>query len=204
VRFAVAVLLLVAACDSGGSTRHHARPDASAASEQATFDKERRPDLILAAIGLHPGDVVADVGAGTGLLTTHVARAVAPGGRVVATDVDATVLDLLDARLRDAGLDGIVDRRVVQPNDPGLEPNTFDVILLSQVDNYFDDPAAWLRAAVAALKPGGRIVITNRIHHQASGEAAARAAGLQLVRESTDIPGSYIAIYSAPTIPGSP
>jgi ubiquinone/menaquinone biosynthesis C-methylase UbiE len=204
VRCAVAVLLALAACDSGGSGRHHARPDASAASEQAAFDKERRPDLILAAIGLRPGDVVADVGAGTGLLTTHVARAVSPGGHVVATDVDATVLDLLESRMHEAGLDGVVDRRVVQPNDPGLEASTFDVILLSQVDNYFDDAAAWLRAAARALKPGGRIVITNRIHHQASGEAAARAAGLQLVRESTDIPGSYVAIYSATTIPGSP
>jgi SAM-dependent methyltransferase len=189
----VVAITTLGACDGGGRSR---KPDARPASEQAEFDRERRPDLILAAIDLRPGEVVADVGAGTGLLTVHVARAVSPGGHVVATDVDATVLDLMAARLHDAGLEGVVERRVVAPSETGLEPGRFDVILLSQVDHYFDDPVAWLRAAIPALKPGGRIAITNRVHHRASGMAAAQAAGLTMVRESTDVPGSYVAVFT--------
>jgi ubiquinone/menaquinone biosynthesis C-methylase UbiE len=195
VRLVLLLSFALCACDSAGGKR---APDARPASEQAEFDRVRRPDLILAAVELKPGEVVADVGAGTGLLTLHVARAVQPGGRVVATDIDAAVLDLMAARLRDAGLEDVVDRRVVQPDQPGLEAGTYDVILLSQVDNYFDDPVAWLRAATVALKPGGRIAITNRVHHRASGLAAAEAAGLTLVRESTDVPGSYVAIFAKP------
>lgn len=182
-----------AACDRGATAER--RVEDKRADEQAEFDRERRPDVIIATIGLEPGDVVADVGAGTGLLTVHVARAVSPGGRVVATDVDAAVLDMLDARIGDAGLGAIVERRVVGPSDPGLEKATYDVILLAQVDHYFDDPAAWLRAATTALKPQGRVVITNRIHHRAGAMAAAEAAGLRLVREVTDIPGQYVAVF---------
>jgi precorrin-6B methylase 2 len=191
--FALVVAIAACACDGGGRAR---KPDARPASEQAEFDRERRPDRVLAVIELRPGEVVADIGAGTGLLTVHVAKAVSPGGKVVATDVDATVLDLMALRLQDAGLDAVVERRVVQPNETGLEPGRFDVILLSQVDNYFDDRVAWLEAAIPALKPGGRIVITNRVHHRSSGMAAAAAAGLTMVRESTDVPGSYVAVFT--------
>jgi len=184
--------------DGKPASRPRVRDERHARDEQAEFDRQRRPDAVIATIELQPGEIVADVGAGTGLLTVHVARAVQPGGRVVATDVDGAVLDLLAARIHDAGLDDVVERRVVAADDPGLEPATYDVILLAQVDHYFDDPAAWLHKALPALRPGGRIAITNRIHHRAAGHAAAEAAGLRLVRESTDIPGQYVAIWRAP------
>jgi len=188
--------LLLAACDREGSSAPRDKGKAiEHRDEEAQFDRERRPDVVIATLGLAPGDVVADVGAGTGLLTVHVARAVAPDGRVVATDVDATVLDLLEARMDDAGLTN-VQHRVVAPNAPGLEAATYDVILLAQVDHYFDDAATWLRAAVPSLTPGGKIALTNRVHHRARGLAAAEAAGLHLIRETMDIPGQYVAVFS--------
>lgn len=197
VRLALLLLLGAAACDRGASSAPRPKRDASVdrTGEQAEFDRDRQPDVVIKTIGLAPGDVVADVGAGTGLLTVHIAAAVAPGGRVVATDVDATVLDLLDARMADAGLTN-VEHRVVGPSDPGLEPNTYDVILLAQVDHYFDDAATWLRAAVPALTADGKIVLTNRVHHRATGMAAAKAAGLALIRETMDIPGQYVAVFA--------
>jgi len=189
------LVIAIAGFACGREATDDKRTEEKRAGEQAEFDRERRPDVVIATIGLKPGDVVADVGAGTGLLTVHVARAVSPNGRVVATDVDAAVLDLLAARVDGAGLAGVVERRVVGPDDPGLEKGTYDVILLAQVDHYFEDAAAWLRAAVPALKPGGKVVVTNRIHHRAGAMAAAEAAGLKRVREVTDIPGQYVAVF---------
>jgi precorrin-6B methylase 2 len=200
---ALAAIAGAAACDRGATAdgkgpRGGGAVDSRRSNEQADFDRERRPDVVVEVAELRPGERVADVGAGTGLLTVHIARAVAPDGRVTATDVDAVVLDLLGARLRDAGLDDLVVRRTVAPDDPGLEPDRYDAILLAQVDHYFDNPVAWLRAAMPALRPGGRIVISNRIHHRAGAMAAAESAGLALVRESTEIPGQYVAVFTPP------
>ena len=47
---------------------------------------------LIAELGVKPGDRVADIGANTGLLTVHLARAVSPGGKVIATDIEAGVL----------------------------------------------------------------------------------------------------------------
>lgn len=176
--------------------------------EQARFDEERRPDLIVAALGIKPGMRVADIGAGTGLITKHLARAVTPGGKVVATDITPAVLDLLTSRMAAAGLTEVVEPRLVEPDEPGLEPGAYDAILLAEVDNYMADAAGWLRTAKAALKPEGAIAITNRIHHRAAALVAAKAAGLHLVSESTPVPSTFIAVFHveppAPPAPAPP
>lgn len=169
------------------------------AREQARFDSERKPEKVVEALGIGPGSTVADVGAGTGLLTVHLARAVAPNGKVVATDIDGAVLELLHSRLAAAGLADVVERRVVGAETPGLEAGTYDAILLAEVDHYFSDEVGWLKTAQAALKPKGRIVISNRIHHRAQSMAAAQKAGLVLQSESTPVPTHFIAVFVAPT-----
>ena len=182
----------------GGSGSGATRPD-DTAREQARFDAERRPEKVVEALGIRPGSRVADIGAGSGLLTVHLARAVQPSGRVVATDIDGAVLDLLQSRLAAAGLADVVERRVVSAEQPGLEPASYDAILLAEVDHYFSDEVGWLREATRALKPGGRIVISNRIHHRQRSMAAARTAGLKLEAESTPVPTHFIAVFTAGT-----
>ncbi|MCX5744117.1 MAG: methyltransferase [Proteobacteria bacterium] len=164
--------------------------------DQQVFDAQRRPDKIVEALALKPGSRVADVGAGSGLLTVHLARAVAPNGKVVATDIDSVVLDnFLKPRLTSAGLLDLVEPRLVSGDAPGLEPNSYDAILLAEVDHYFTDPVVWLKAAATALKPGGRIVITNRTHRSAKSLASAQKAGLKLLSETTPEPSHFIAVY---------
>jgi ubiquinone/menaquinone biosynthesis C-methylase UbiE len=200
------VLLVAASCASSGCRRNDAEGDSTSttrpddnAREQARFDKERRPEKVVEALGIGPGSRVADIGAGSGLLTVHLARAVKPNGHVVATDIDGAVLDLLQSRISDAGLADIVERRVVSAEQPGLEPASYDAILLAEVDHYFSDEVAWLKEAVKALRPGGRIVISNRLHHRQRSMAAAKGAGLKLQSESTPVPTHFIAVFIART-----
>lgn len=197
------VLLVAAGCGrneaEGDSIASASRPLDDTAREQARFDAERRPEKLVEALGIGPGGKVADIGAGSGLLTVHLARAVKPNGRVVATDIDGAVLDLLQSRLAAAGLADLVERRVVGAEQPGLEPATYDAILLAEVDHYFADEMAWLKEAAKALKPAGRIVISNRIHHRQKSMAAAQRAGLKLRAESTPVPTHFIAIFMAGT-----
>ena len=201
MRVLLLVLLVVTGCGrndaEGDSTGSPPRSSDDTAREQARFDAERRPEKVIEALGIHAGSRVADIGAGSGLLTVHLARAVRPSGRVVATDIDGAVLDLLQSRLAAAGLADLVERRVVAAEQPGLEPASYDAILLAEVDHYFSDEVAWLKEATRALKPGGRIVISNRIHHRQKSMAAAQRAGLKLVSESTPVPTHFIAVFTA-------
>lgn len=167
------------------------KPEVSA-NEQARFDAERRPEKVVEALKIGPGSRVADVGAGSGLLTVHLARAVKPNGKVVATDIDARVLELLHSRVQAQDLADVVEERVVGPETSGLEPGMYDAILLAEVDHHFSDPVGWIKNAALALKPTGRIVISNRVHHRAKSKEAAQKAGLLLESESSPVPSHFI------------
>ncbi|MFT3699206.1 MAG: class I SAM-dependent methyltransferase [Kofleriaceae bacterium] len=181
---------------SGGSGGSASSADVSD-REQTRFDQERRPEKVVEALGIGPGARVADIGAGSGLLTVHLARAVAPDGRVIATDTNGDVLDLLAQRMKAAGLSQVVERRVVEPDKPDLEEGAYDAILLAEVDHLIKDPAQWLSEAVPALKPGGRIVISNRVYHRANTMAAAKKAGLVLKSETNPVSSHFIAVFVA-------
>jgi ubiquinone/menaquinone biosynthesis C-methylase UbiE len=199
-----AVVLCLALLSAGACKKKPAdsEPVGSGSSvadeEQARFDAERRPEKLVEAMAIGPGSKVADIGAGSGLLTVHLARAVAPSGKVVATDVDGAVLDLLAQRLRAQKLNDVVERRVVGAETSGLEAGQFDAILLAEVDHYFTDPTAWLKSAAAALKPGGRLVISNRIYHKAQSIAAAQKAGLEELTVTSPMPSHFIAVFVVP------
>jgi SAM-dependent methyltransferase len=216
VSAALAGLLIVAgaACKGDGKAAPRntaadgARPSTQVddGDDQSQFDRERQPGIILRALELEPGMVVADIGAGTGLLTAHLARAVSPGGHVVATDIDASVIEYLTSRMAAGGYEHVVEPRVVKPDDPGLEPGRFDAINLAQVDHYFDDRVAWLKKAAPALKPGGKLAISNRQVHRNAAVAAAEQAGFRLVTEISDVPGQFVAVFEVapPSPPKAP
>lgn len=201
LRYAVLVVLALAACGKSsaseqGKSRQGSSASADAAArEQARFDAERKPETVVAALKIGPGSRVADVGAGSGLLTVHLARAVRPNGKVVATDIDGGVLDVLEQRLESQGLTDLVERRVVKGTTPELEDGMYDAILLAEVDHLFDDEVTWLKLATKALKPGGRIVISNRTYHHDDSMAAAAKAGLVLEQELTPVPTHFIASF---------
>jgi precorrin-6B methylase 2 len=191
-------LLALGGCTRGGDAPPPPAGQGDPALEQARYDRERQPDALLAAMGLRACQHVADIGAGTGLMTVHLARTVGPCGQVVATDVDADVLELMKSRLDAAGVGGWVERRQVPPDEPGLGNESFDAILLSEVDHYLRDAAAWLRLAAARLSATGVLVITNRVYHRAKALAAATAAGLRLRAESSPSPSHFIAVFERP------
>ncbi len=210
-RWVLAIVLALASCDRGEKPAPVPTPSSSGSAnpadqdrEQTRFDQERRPEKVIEALAIGPGSRVADIGAGSGLLTVHLARAVAPNGRVIATDTNGDVLDLLAQRMKAAGLSQVVERRVVEPDKPDLEEGTYDAILLAEVDHLIKDPAEWLRAAATALKPGGRIVISNRIYHRAQAMAAAKKAGLVLKSETNPVSSHFIAVFvtAGPPSPG--
>jgi ubiquinone/menaquinone biosynthesis C-methylase UbiE len=119
-----------------------------------------RPDDVLDALALHDGMIVADVGAGSGYFTLRIARRVAPGGRVIATDVQPQMLAMIRERAAAAHL-GNVETRLVHDADAGLDAGSIDLALLVDVYHELADPAAVMAGVRRALRPGGRLVLVE-------------------------------------------
>jgi predicted O-methyltransferase YrrM len=157
-------------------------------------DGQLRPSELIARLGLRSDAVVADIGAGPGYFTLPLAATV-PDGRVIATDVEPRFLELAVARARARGLRNIV----VQPaprDRPGLEAGSIDLAFLCQVDQSLGDRAAYLRALVPSLRPGGRIALVNTVAHRAADLAAADAAALRVVDEWQPSPSFFLLLLT--------
>jgi SAM-dependent methyltransferase len=132
--------------------------DGAAWLERPEREAEEAPSKAIAALDLAPGSVVADVGAGSGYYTVRLATVVGPKGRVVATDLQPGMLDLLRARVAREHLANV---EVVQgrADDPVLPARTFDLVLMVDVYHELASPQAFVRKLKAALKPDGRLVL---------------------------------------------
>lgn len=120
---------------------------------------DRRADIV-ALLELKPGMAVADVGAGTGMFTVELARAVTPGGVVYAVDPQPYFLEHIAARAREAKLD---DVRTVHADqrESGLAPGSIDVAFLCDVYHHLELPKTYLADLHAALREHGRLVIVD-------------------------------------------
>ena len=125
--------------------------------EREDFQKPRE---VMEALKLKHGERVADIGAGSGYFTLRFAEAVGPAGKVLALDIRQTMLDYIDKRLKKNEI-GNVQLKLVQPDDPLLEPASVDTIIMIDTLHYIKDRVAYVKKLRAALVPGGRIVIID-------------------------------------------
>jgi predicted methyltransferase len=121
-------------------------------------DTEEKPEIGLDSLGLKPGMVVADVGAGSGYMTLRMAPRVGPTGKVYAEDVQPEMLRLLKQNQATAGLKNI-ETVLGTETDPKLPEGKLDLILLVDVYHEFSQPQKMLRKMREALKPDGRLVL---------------------------------------------
>ena len=128
--------------------------------ERGEREREERTDLLVPALELKPGMQVADVGAGTGYFTWRMARAVAPGGRVYATDVQPEMISLLKRSMAERGVDNVLPVAATA-RDAGLAPASLDLALLVDVYHELEYPFEVIAGLVRALKPGGRLVLVE-------------------------------------------
>ncbi len=117
-------------------------------------------DNVVAALRLKEGDIVADIGAGTGLYTLMFAEAVGAEGRVFAEDIEPLFLDLINRRAEDAGLHNITPV-FGREDDVSLPAGMIDLIFIADTYHYFDNREAVMKSVYRALKPGGALVIID-------------------------------------------
>ena len=128
--------------------------------EREEREREERTDLLLRALDLKPGMVVADIGAGTGYLSRRIAPAVAPSGKVLAVDVQPEMVGMLHALARQEGLTNIQPSLGAE-NDVKLASDSVDLAIMVDVYHELAFPYEVLGSIVRALRPGGRVVFVE-------------------------------------------
>src|SRR5260370_12839253 len=104
-------------------------------------EKEEHCSKLLEGLKLKPGDVVADVGAGSGYYTFRMAGRVGDKGKVLAVDIQQEMLDLINKRKAEKELKN-VETVLGTLTDPNLPPDTAHPILLAHLTHEFSPPSA--------------------------------------------------------------
>jgi len=128
--------------------------------ERPTRDEEERPEIVLEAMKLKNGDVVADIGVGSGYYARKIAPLVAPDGKVLGVDIQPEMLDIL------TGLAIKEEIANIEPilgtiDDPNLPDGALDWILLVDTYHEFAEPQAMLKKIKKALKPDGKVCLVE-------------------------------------------
>lgn len=129
--------------------------------------EEERPDLLHSLLELKPGQVVADIGAGTGYHSWRMARAVGATGRVYAVDIQPEMLAYLATNMPARGVSNVVGV-LGTATDPRLPKEALDLVLMVDVYHEFDHPHEMLTAITRSLKPGGRVAFVEYRGEQVS------------------------------------
>jgi predicted methyltransferase len=115
---------------------------------------------IVAATGVKPGMIVADIGAGTGLFTRLFSEKVGEFGKVYAVDISKVFVDniiRISDEKRQLNVVGVVN----PVDDAALPPNSIDLAFICDTYHHFEQPLAMMKSIRRALRPGGSVVVID-------------------------------------------
>ena len=132
------------------------------------IDRLERPDRIaglkvpeiVSRLGLKPGMVIADIGAGTGVFSRPLAKAVAPAGKVYSVDIDPGLLDYINQRAKQ---ENIANIRTVQGKfeDPAIPAKDVDMAFFHDVFHHIEKRQVYLKALAGYIKPNGMVAMVE-------------------------------------------
>ena len=177
--------------------------------ERPSREPQEHPQAIVDLLALQPDDVVADIGAGTGYMTRRLAEKV-PEGEVLAVDIQPEMLQLLEARIAEAGLSRVKGIHG-SVEDPHLPPERVDLALMVDAYHEFEFPFEMMTHLKAALKPGGRVVLAEyraenplvlikRLHKMSETQIKRemRAVGLTWLKTDESLPQQHLFFFEKP------
>jgi ubiquinone/menaquinone biosynthesis C-methylase UbiE len=170
-------------------------------------DAWQKPVEVVRALELRPGMTVADLGAGTGYFSRHLAAAVGAEGTVFAVEPEAKLLAHLRTRAEKEKTPNVVPI-LGSLDNPRLPHAASDVILIVDTYHHIDDRRSYLRALAHSLAPDGRIAIIDwhkrelpegpPLDHKLAREQVLHEmteAGYELAAEPDVLPYQYFLIF---------
>ncbi|MBF0502180.1 MAG: class I SAM-dependent methyltransferase [Candidatus Riflebacteria bacterium] len=122
--------------------------------------KDMQPDRVIDVFGVKNGEIVADIGAGTGFFTFRLANKVGPAGRVFAVEIEDQLLDFIRRKMDKNKVTNIIPIKSSDPA-PNLPPAICDKIFVAGSYYYFPDSVLFMSNARKALKPGGLVAVVD-------------------------------------------
>jgi protein-L-isoaspartate O-methyltransferase len=176
--------------------------------ERPEREEEERTDLAVKALGLKEGDVVADIGCGTGYYASRMARVVGPKGIVYGVDIQQEMLDLLARKMKLLRIEN-VKPVMGEEKDPKLPAGSCDLLLMVDVYHEIEFPYEMMRATIPALKQGGRLVFIEfrgedpkvpikEVHKMTEAQIKKEMAlhpELEWVETKLDLPQQHVVIF---------
>ena len=149
------------------------------------------PSAVMDIIGIKPGLIIGEVGAGRGRVTVHLAARVGEKGKIYANDINAASLDYLKDRCRRQGITN-VETILSLVDDARFPANSLDLVFMAWVFHHVDAPVPLLKSLLPSLKPWGSVVMVepNSVNTEGSGRVLtkelvgreAKEAGFELVQ----------------------
>lgn len=180
--------------------------------ERAEREEQERTDLLVQALELKAGEVVADIGAGSGYFSWRFAQQVGVNGKVYAVDIQPEMLELQMVQMQRRQVAGIVEPILGTVQDPKLPESSTDLIILIDVYHELDFPFEMTRAMIRALKPGGRLVLVEYrgedpavpikpLHKMTEKQVRKEMTALPLVYVETvhTLPRQHVILFRKPT-----
>lgn len=131
------------------------------ADDDAQRDARLQPERVMDTVGVRPGMVVGEAGAGRGYFTFKLARRVGATGKVYANDIDEDALDHVRQVCRDEGIAN-VETVVGEVGDPLFPVTALEMVVMVYALHDFSRPAGFLRSLRRYLKPGATVVILDQ------------------------------------------
>jgi len=144
----ISSLLLISSCQS--------QNDADAWENR--HNSYQPPEQVMDSLGIKPGMVIAEIGAGRGRYIVHMANRVGADGRIYANDIDKKALDYLEYRCKRDSIPNVITV-LGKVTDPLLPKATMDIVYMINTYHHLDKPIELMKNIIPCLKPGGRLVI---------------------------------------------
>ncbi|HWF60642.1 MAG TPA: class I SAM-dependent methyltransferase [Nitrospira sp.] len=122
-------------------------------------DVWQKPQGVVEKLSIARGSRVADLGAGGGYFTWHLAKAVGARGTVYAIDIEERAINMIFKEMVTRGTPNVRPVRA-EPHDPRL-PEPVDLVFSCDTYHYINDRVAYFRSLASSLRPGGRVAILD-------------------------------------------